>query len=483
MRHLAAIVAADVVGYSRLMGADEKGTLAALKAHRKELIDPLIAAHKGHIVKTTGDGLLLSFPSVVEAVSCAVAMQSGMAKRNEGIPAERRIEFRIGVHIGDVIVEKRDVFGDGVNIAARLEQIAPPGGICLSEDAYRQVRGKLDIPIADAGEQTLKNIANPVRVYRIEPSAAAAVRCAAAARRGRNGDGRRRAVAGAALTAAVVLAAVTWFALLRERPDASRSAEPAKPIAVSAMPIIAVLPFANQTGDDSQDYFADGVTEEVINALGRFNTLRVIGRNAVLRYKKRPPTQEEITSELGANYLVAGSVRHSGKRVRIAAQLTESRAGTVMWSDRYDGELADIFEFQDTIARQIAGTLAANIAQVEGRRSLDHPRPNPTAFDLVLRARALGHGSSRTTNRRFRELIAEAIELDPNYAAARALLADALYSHGHSGLDRVPRSRTLARRRGSPAKRSRSRPTSPMDTARLAAFFLRAPNTIRRRTR
>ena len=174
-RHLAAIVAADAVGYSRLMGADEKGTLVALKAHRKELIDPLIAAHKGQIVKTTGDGLLLTFPSVVEAVSCAVAVQSGMAKRNEGIPADVRIEFRIGVNIGDIIVEKRDVFGDGVNIAARLEQIAPPGGICLSEDAYRQVRGKLEIPIADAGEQNLKNISNPVRVYRIEPSVAATI--------------------------------------------------------------------------------------------------------------------------------------------------------------------------------------------------------------------------------------------------------------------------------------------------------------------
>jgi TolB-like protein/cytochrome c-type biogenesis protein CcmH/NrfG len=231
----------------------------------------------------------------------------------------------------------------------------------------------------------------------------------------------------------VILAAVTWFALFRDRPDVSRTAVPSKPIAVSAIPIIAVLPFANQTGDDSQEYFVDGVTEEVINALGRFNTLRVIGRNAVLAYKKRPATQQEIASELNANYLVEGSVRRSAKQVRIAAQLTESRAGTVMWSDRFDGELADIFEFQDTIARRIAGTLAANIAQVEGRRSLDQPKPNPNAFDLVLRARALGHASTRTANRRFRELIAEAIELDPNYAMARALLAEALYSNAVLG--------------------------------------------------
>jgi adenylate cyclase len=414
------------------MGADEKGTHNALKGHRKELIDPLIAAHKGHIVKTTGDGLLLRFPSIVEAVSCAVAMQSGMAKRNRDIPAGDRIEFRIGVNIGDVIVDKGDLFGDGVNIAARLEQIAPPGGICMSEDAYRQVGGKLDIAIADAGEQSLKNISNPVRVYRIEPSVAAAAGALTPPAEPRQ---RRwvRITAGAAITGTAILAAIIWFALFRDRPDVSRTAAPSKPIAVSAIPIIAVLPFANQTGDDSQDYFADGVTEEVINALGRFNTLRVIGHNAVLRYKKQSPTQEEINSDLGANYLVGGSVRRSGKQLRIAAQLTDSRAGTVMWSDRFDGEFADIFEFQDTIARRIAGTLAANISQVEGRRSLDQPKPSPNAFDLVLRARAIGHASTRTANRRFRELIAEAIELDPNYALARALLAEALYTQALLG--------------------------------------------------
>jgi class 3 adenylate cyclase/TolB-like protein/Tfp pilus assembly protein PilF len=436
-RHLAAIVAADVVGYSRLMGANEKGTLAALKAHRLALIDPLIAAHKGHIVKTTGDGLLLSFPSIVEAVSCAVAMQSGMARRNKNIAADLRIEFRIGVNLGDVIVENGDVFGDGVNIAARLEQIAPPGGICLSEDAYRQVRGKLEIPIADGGEQKLKNISNPIMVYRIEPSVAAAFEPPAPLAQSR----RRSSVwawAGVAITATIALAAITWFSVPRAPHDASQGAEPAKPIASNVVPVIAVLPFANQTGDEGKEYFADGVTEEVINALGRFNTLRVIGRNAVLPYKKRPATREEIVSELGANYLVGGSVRHSGTRVRIAAELTESRGGTVMWTDRFDGELTEIFEFQDTIARRIAGTLAANVTQIEGRRQLDHPRPNPTAFDLVLRARAIGHGGSRTTNRRFRELITKAIELDPNYAAARALLAEGLFSMALLGWTEFP---------------------------------------------
>jgi adenylate cyclase len=436
-RHLAAIVAADVVGYSRLMGANEKGTLAALKAHRQALIDPLIAAHKGHIVKTIGDGLLLSFPSIVEAVSCAVAMQSGMARRNKDIAADVRIEFRIGVNLGDVIVEKGDVFGDGVNIAARLEQIAPTGGICLSEDAYRQVRGKVEIPIADAGEQKLKNISNPIKVYCIEPSVAAAVEPAPPLAQPR----RRPSVwawAGAAIAAAIALAAITWFSLPRVPHDVLQSAEPAKPIASIAIPVIAVLPFANQTGDESQEYFADGVTEEVINALGHFNTLRVIGRNAVLPYKKRPARREEIVSELGANYLVGGSVRRSGTRVRIAAELTESRVGTVIWTDHFDGELTDIFELQDRIARRIAGTLAANVALIEGRRQLDHPSPNPTAFDLVWRARAIGHGGSRATNRQFRELITKAIELDPNYATARALLAEALYSMAVLGWTEIP---------------------------------------------
>ncbi len=440
-RHLAAIVAADAVGYSRLMGADEKGTLATLKAHRKQLIDPLVAAHKGHIVKSMGDGLLITFPSVVEAVTCAMALQSGMVERNRDIPPDRRIEFRIGVNIGDVIVEKNDVFGDGVNIAARLEQIAPPGGICLSEDAYRQVRGKLDVPITDAGEQSLKNIASPLRIYRIEPATIAAAKAIAPQREFRRrwwsanpaGTPLRIALIGVAVVAVIALAAWAGLTLFRDRLDVAGIGPPAKTAPGAAMPVVAVLPFANQTGDDNQDYFADGVTEEVINALGRFRTLRVIGRNAVQRYKKRSPTQDEIANELGATYLVSGSVRRSGQRVRVAVQLTQSQAGTVMWSDRFDGEMAELFDFQDAIARRIAGTLAANIAQVEGRRSLDNFKPNPNAFDLVLRARALGHASSRTANRRFRELTAEAIELEPNYAMAHALMAEALYAQAVLG--------------------------------------------------
>jgi adenylate cyclase len=460
-RRLAAILAADIAGYSALVSKDEARTVRDLKGHQAVIL-PMIGQFGGRIIDTAGDGILAEFASVVSAVECALALQKTMAERNSPIEQSRRMQFRIGVNVGDVIYDEVRIYGDGVNVAARLEGIAKPGGICLSEDAYRQVRGKLNIPIVAAGEHHLKNLPNPVRVYRIETSASASGALSSEAERRRRW--MLRAVAGAATTV-VILALVAWLALFRHQPDRSQTSAPSRPIAVSAMPMIAVLPFANQTGDDAQDYFADGVTEEVINALGRFNTLRVIGRNAVLRYKKQPSPQEEISSELGANYLVAGSVRRSGQRVRIAAQLTESRAGTVVWSDRFDGELADVFEFQDNIARRIAGTLAASITLVEGRRSLDQPKPNPNAFDLVLRARALGHWSTRTANRRFRELIADAIELDPNYATAHALLAEALYSQTILGWTEFP-DRELSRGGDEARKAIALAPDEPASCAR-----------------
>lgn len=432
------------------MGEDEAETLAALNAHRRELIDPLIADHQGHIVKTTGDGLLLEFPSVVEAVACAVEVQRAMAERNREVPGERRLEFRVGINIGDVIVENEDVFGDGVNVAARLEQLAAPGGICLSEDAYRQVRGKLELAASDAGEHRLKNIANPVRVYRID----------VAERPGRDrrpvGLGDRRTwrwlAAGGGIVMVVIVAAAVWLAIGRDAAPTGSGQPGVVDTAVGhSLPIIAVLPFANQTGDSGQDYFADGVTEEVINALGRFNTLRVIGRNAVLPYKSRPATPAEIAAELGVSYLVNGSIRRSDNRVRISAQLTEVESATVLWTNRYDGEIADIFDFQDAIARDIAGTLATNITQVEGQRRLEAKRPNESAFDLVLRARAIGMGASRSANRQFRELMTKAIDLDPTYATAHALLAEALYSQVIVGWTEFPdrelnRAEELARR-------------------------------------
>ena len=437
-RRLAAILAADIAGYSALMGADEARTVLDLKGHQAVVL-PMVGQFGGRIIDTAGDGILAEFASVVSAVECALALQKTMAQRNSAVEPAQRMHFRIGVNVGDVIYDEARIYGDGVNIAARLEGIAEAGGICLSEDAYRQIRGKFDIPIADAGEQSLKNISNPVRVYRIEPSAVAAAAVISPPAELNQAEPKRPWSAQAKAAAlAVALAAVTGIAVLRDWPEISKRTESSMPNAVGAMPIIAVLPFANQTGDGSQDYFADGVSEEVISALGRFNTLRVIGHNAVLRFKNRAPTPEEITSELGANYLVVGSVKRVAQQVRISAQLTEARLGTVLWTERFEGELASIFGLQDAIARQIAGTLAASIAQAESRRSLDHPKPNPNAFDLVLQARAIGHAASRTANRRFRELIARAIELDPAYAAARALLADALYSQAIQGWTEFP---------------------------------------------
>lgn len=445
-RRLAAIVATDVVGYSRLMGEDETQTLAALKAHRKELIDPLIAEHKGHIIKTTGDGLLLEFPSVVEAVACAVAMQRAMLERNRAIPEGRRIELRVGINIGDVIIEDGDIFGNGVNVAARLEQISEPGGICLSDDAYRQVRDKLDIEAFDAGEQHLKNIANPVRIYRIDPASSATGIKRVSGIRGGRASRLRLAMAGLAVILIAIAALATWSGLGRAPAPKQQAASQAtiKPDSGPILPIVAVLPFTNQTGDEAQEYFADGVTEEVINALGRFKNLRVIGRNAVLRYKGGQARQAEIASELGAAYMVDGSIKASKDRVRISAQLTDADAATVLWSDRYDGELSDLFEFQDSIARHIAGALAANITQVEVQRHFKEARPDQNAFDLLLRARAVGHAASRTANRQVRELMTKAIELDPNYATTHALLGEAIYSQVVLGWTEFP-DRELAR--------------------------------------
>ena len=438
-RKLAAIFAADIAGYSALMGADEAGTVRDLKQHQAVVL-PMISEFGGRVIDTAGDGILAEFASVVEAVQAAVAIQHELATRNARVEPSRKMHLRIGINFGDVIFDRSRIYGDGINVAARLEALSPAGGICISSKVYDEVRGKIELACDDLGEQQLKNIAHPVRVYSLRMDSVAAPKRPAHAQRRRRG----RSVAGLALLAAVTLAGVIYFAVLREQSGVPHSTPPVNRGVVNSIPVVAVLPFTNQTGDERQDYFADGMTQELINALGRFGTLRVMGHNSVLRYKGRAPAHQEIVAQLGASYLIAGTESRSGKRVRIAAQLTELPGGTVMWSNRYDGELADVFEFQDAIAREIAGTLAANITQVEGRRSLGYPKPNPNAFDLALRARALGHASTRAANRRFRELIAEAIEMDPAYAAARALLAEALFSQAILGWTEFP-DRVLSR--------------------------------------
>ncbi len=317
-RRLAAILAADVAGYSRLMGRDEAGTLARLKALRRELIDPEVAAHKGRIVKTTGDGILIEFPSVVEAVACALAVQCGMALHNAPIPHDRRIEFRVGINTGDVIVEDGDIHGDGVNVAARLEALAEPGAICVSAIVQSQVEGRLDCAFEDQGEQSLKNIARPVRVYRVGPAI-----------------GPRASRLHAAETVAVQ--------------------EP--PLALPDKPSIAVLPFQNISGDPEQEYFADGMVEEIITALSRIRWFFVIARNSTFTYKGHAVDVKQVGRELGVRYVLEGSVRKAGNRIRVTAQLVEAETGNHVWAERYDRDLADIFAVQDEITERVVAAI------------------------------------------------------------------------------------------------------------------------------
>ncbi len=366
-RRLAAILAADVAGYSRLMGHDEAGVLARLRAHRHELIDPKIAEHKGRIVKTTGDGILVEFPSVVEAVACAIAVQRTMAERNRATPEDQRIVFRIGINLGDIIVEDGDIFGDGVNIAARLEAMAEPGGICISSTVLTQTRGKLDFPAEDLGDQALKNIAQAVHVFR-------------------------------------VLA------------EAKHVPEPAA-LPLPEKPSIAVLPFQNMSGDPEQEYFADGMVEEIITALSRIRWLFVIARNSSFTYKGQAVDVKRVGRELGVRYVLEGSVRKGGNRVRITAQLIDALTGTHLWADRFDGSLEDIFALQDRVAISVAGVIEPALQAAETARSANRPTNDLTAYDLYLRAYPALWTSSRQIPQALR-LLEQAIARDPRYGPA-----------------------------------------------------------------
>jgi TolB-like protein/class 3 adenylate cyclase/Flp pilus assembly protein TadD len=411
LRRLAAIVAADVVGYSRLMGRDESGTLAALKAVRRELIDPKIAEHGGRLVKTTGDGLLIEFASVVDAVHCTIELQGAMAERNDAEPEDRRLVLRIGVNEGDIIIDGDDIFGDGVNVAARLQEVAPPGGVCLSSRVYDHVQDRLGGRFEDGGERALKNIARPVRVYLWTPRPADGVVAARPAAK------PRRIVWSLAAAAIVALGAGGWW-WISSQPG--RSAAAASAPTASSRPGIAVLPFVNLSGDPAQDYFSDGLTEDVIAALGRFGSLTVMARNAVFPFKGKNAKPAEIGRELGVRYIVEGSVRRAGERVRINVQLTDAQAGKLLWSQQYDDELKDVFAVQDSVTRQVAGALAVNLTQVEERRALSKPTDSLDAYDLVLRGRERLQLSTRQANRAARQFFERAAELDPGYADAYA---------------------------------------------------------------
>jgi adenylate cyclase len=376
-RRLAAVVAADVVGYSRLMEADETGTLARLKTHRIELIDPAIAKNRGRIIKTTGDGMLLEFHSVADAVLCAAEIQRRMSRRNADVSPARWIQFRIGINLGDVIVEENDIFGDGVNVAARLEALAEPGGVCVSGAVRDQVGDRLDeIAFEDLGDQSVKNIARPIRVFRVrlQPDATIA-------------------------------------------PD-SEGATAATPI--FKKPSIAVLPLVNMSGDPEQEFFADGLTEDIITELSRFRDLLVISRNSTFVYKGKPVKVQEVAREFGVEYVLEGSVRKAGGRIRVTVQLIDAETDRHVWAERYDRELEDIFAIQDEMTRAIVATLPGRVEAATHDRAKRKPTDNMAAYECVLTAKVLHHRSVREDNAAAQCLLDRAIALDPNYAHAHA---------------------------------------------------------------
>jgi adenylate cyclase len=373
VRRLTAIVAADVAGYSRLMGVDEEGTHERLRAHLRELVEPKIKEHRGRTVKNTGDGLLAEFASVVDAVRCSVEIQREMADREPEVPEEGRIRFRIGVNLGDVIAEEHDIFGDGVNVAARLEALAEPGGICVSRVVRDQVRDKLDFAFEDLGEQQVKNIARAVRVYRARDIGAA---------------------------------------------TKSPSALAPSVLPLPDKPSIAVLPFQNMSGDPAQEYFADGMVEEIITALSRIRWLFVIARNSSFTYKGQAIDVKQVGRELGVRYVLEGSVRKGGNRVRITAQLIEAETDAHLWADRFDGSLEDVFELQDRVAISVAGVIEPTLQAAEIRRSAERPTNNISAYDLYLRALALAFSWEKDGIIRALDLLEQAIARDPRYGSA-----------------------------------------------------------------
>lgn len=382
-RKLAAILVADVVGYSRLAGADEDRILARLRTLRSDLVDPTIAVHNGRVVKRTGDGSLIEFRSVVDAVRCAIEVQTAMVERNIGVSPEHRIEFRVGIHLGDVVEESDgDLMGDGVNIAARLEGIAKPGAICLSEDAYRQVKARLDLAVTDLGQIQLKNIAEPMQVYSLQVGPLS---------------------------------------------NTARQVQPAMKIppatAVSDKPSIAVLAFNNMSGDAEQEYFSDGISEDIITDLSKLSELHVIARNSSFVYKNVTASVPEMAKALGVRYVLEGSVRKAGNRVRVTAQLIDASNGGHIWASRFDRELTDIFAVQDELTQEIVAALKLNLTHGDQDRLVQGRAVDIGAYELLLRGREQASAHTRTGNIAARSLAADALAIDPDYAAAQALIS------------------------------------------------------------
>lgn len=384
-RRLAAILAADVVGYSRLMGEDEVGTRQRFNAHLHELIEPAIANRQGRIVKTTGDALLIEFASVVDAVQCAVEIQKGMVDRNTHEVDGRRMEFRIGVNLGDVIIEGDDIHGDGVNVAARLEGLAEPGGLCVSAKVVEEVRNKLEVSFEDMGPQTVKNIAEPVRTHRVRIDSGVSTMDSA-------------------------------------KPDNGH------PLPLPDKPSIAVLPFLNMSGDPEQEYFADGIAEDIITGLSRIRWFFVIARNSSFTYKGKAVDVRQVGRELGVRYVLEGSVRKSSNRIRINAQLIDAATGNHLWADKFDGELSDVFDLQDQITTCVVGSIEPSIREAEIERSRRKPPESLDAYDLYLRALPHAYEYFVEGWRQAISLVDQALELEPNYAEAHGLGA---WCHWH----------------------------------------------------
>ena len=421
-RKLAAILVSDIVGYSQLAGADKDRILARLRTLRSDLIDPIISVHHGRIVKRTGDGSIIEFRSVVDAVRCAIEVQSAMVERNAGVPEGKRIQFRVGVHLGDVVEESDgDLMGDGVNIAARLQSVAKPGGVCLSEDAYRQVKGRLELATSDLGPTQLKNIAEPIRVYSLEvdaPARAQAVRPSGPPQALAGGPPRRRlllALSALAIALSLAAGAATWR-FVAARQSSTIASGPAEAAHLS----IVVLPFANLSGDPSQDFFADGVTENLTTELSRIRNSFVIARNTAFTYKDKSLDAKEIGKELGVRYVLEGSVQRDQTRVRVNAQLVDADSDAHLWGDRFEENLADTFYLQDQVVARLANALGYELVRAEAARGAQSK--NPDAVDLTMRGRALlaRQPPTKDDNGAARALFEQALKIDPDDSDALA---------------------------------------------------------------
>ncbi len=441
-RRLSAIMAADVVGYSRLMGQDEGGTLTALKAHRAEFTDPAIAGHRGRIVKLMGDGVLVEFASVVDALECAVILQRGMAERNADTPQDRRIEFRIGINLGDIIVDGDDIYGNSVNVAARLEALAEPGGICLSGRVLEQVEKNVDVGFASLGSQTVKNIEKPVNVYKVLLDPDDAGQVVGEPKRSAPRSSKRVALAAALAVLIAVAGAVAWLKPWEPALEVASVERMALPL--PDKPSIAVLPFTNISDDPAQEYFADGMTEDLITDLSKISGLFVIARNSSFSYKGQQVKVRRVAEDLGVRYVLEGSVRRVGEHVRVNAQLIDATTGGHVWAERYDRRLDNIFAVQDAIAERVVEALELHLTYSERKQRDEGPKTtNLEAYDLVLKARELMTRFDHSAAVEARDLLQRAIELDPAYGEAHSVLG--LYYFDEWRLWGLDRENNLAR--------------------------------------